>query len=323
MIIFIHGEDTYRSRAYLHKLKNKYLKEIDNTGSNLSQINGEKTNIAEINNAVSTASLLVKKRMVIIENLFCIKNDKSLDDIYSLFKQDKIQNSDSNILIIWESIGEKERLTKQKKELKKFLISTKYSPKPFNRLTPRELVNWIINYTISKNSTITNEAANLLCSYTQNDLWLISNELDKLIYYKLPNGIDANDVKNMVTALVNDNIFALIDSIGNRNKGAALNLLKNQLEFGANEFQILSLILRQFKILARVKSQSESGLTKTQIANITKIHPFVVKKSLIQAKNYTLKTITTLINKLTEYDFMAKTGKIKASEMLEMFILTF
>lgn len=322
MIIFIHGDDTFRSRQYLHKLKAKYLKEIDTSGGNLTVINGEKTNLEEINNAISTASLLVTKRMVIIENLLNNKSDTSLKEINIFLQKDNIQQSNSNIVIIWDSISTKGKLPKLKKDIKEFLSNTKYSPKPFNKLSDSELSQWIISTATSKNSKISNEAANTLCIYTQNDLWLINNELEKLIHFKTPNPIEVEDVKNMVISLVSDNIFALTDAIGNRNKTQAINLLENQLEAGANEFQILSMITKQFKTLARIKVQSESGLTLKQIANITKLHPFVVQKSANQAKNYTYDTIKGFINKLTNYDHQAKTGKLNSREMLEMLILT-
>ncbi|MEI6597040.1 MAG: hypothetical protein WCL13_02400, partial [bacterium] len=75
MIIFLYGQDNFRSRLKLNELKDKYLREIDKLGSGLKIINGAKANFSEITAAVSPSSLLSKKRLIIIEDIF-INKDK-------------------------------------------------------------------------------------------------------------------------------------------------------------------------------------------------------------------------------------------------------
>ena len=70
MIIFLYGEDTFRSRKKLKELKNRFLKEIDSSGYSLAVIDGEKTCLEEINSAVSALSLFTKKRMIVISDIF-------------------------------------------------------------------------------------------------------------------------------------------------------------------------------------------------------------------------------------------------------------
>lgn len=322
MIIFIYGDDTFRSRQYLNNLKQRYLTEIDPLGNNLSTINGEKTNIGEINNAINTASLLVAKRMVIIENLFKNKSDENIKSITDFFKKNVDDQSDDCITIIHEIITEKERLNKAKKELKKTLASTKYSPKPFNKLTNPQITKWIINTIQEKKSNITYEAANLLCTAIAGDLWLANAEINKLINYKHPNPIELADVKLMVTLPINDNIFGLTDAIGANNKSQAALLLENQFMSGSNEFQILEMIRRQFKILLQIKTQTELGFSSRQIATNTKIHPFIIQKSNSQLRNFSKDKLKEITNQLINLDFQAKTGKAKVKDSIEELILT-
>ncbi|MBL7058220.1 DNA polymerase III subunit delta [Patescibacteria group bacterium] len=322
MIIFIHGEDTFRSRQYLNDLKQRYLHEIDSFGSNLSLIDGEKANLNEVSNAVLTASLLVKKRMIVIENLFKNSAEDSFKKISNFLQEKNRDESQDSIIILWDEIGEKDKGTKIKKDLKNFLIKTKYSPKPFNKLTNAQVTNWIITNVKSRNSEISYQAANVLCSLVDNDLWLANNEINKLIHYKSPNSIEIDDIKMLVSTKVSDNIFGLTDAIGNNNKAQAISLLTNQFDAGSNEFQILTMINRQFKIILRVKTLIESGSSQSQITNSTKLHSFIVQKSVAQARNYTSQKLKEIINRLIEIDFNAKVGKGKVKSMLEELIIT-
>ena len=74
MIIFLYGQDNFRSRLKLNELKDKYLEEIDKLGSGLKIINGAKASFSEITAAVSPSSLLSKKRLIIIEDIFVNKD---------------------------------------------------------------------------------------------------------------------------------------------------------------------------------------------------------------------------------------------------------
>ncbi len=62
MIIFLYGEDTFRSRRKLNELKEKFLREVDPSGNSLTILDGEKTELEKINEAISPSSLLSKKK---------------------------------------------------------------------------------------------------------------------------------------------------------------------------------------------------------------------------------------------------------------------
>ena len=326
MVIFIHGQDTYRSRQYLSKLKNKFLKEVDATGDSLNIINGAVCNIGDISNAAQGASLFVRKRMVIVEDLFVNKKETIFKQVFDfLTKNEKTQNQDDNIIIFWDSLGENERINKAKKDLFNFLIKTKYSPKPFKKLTNFEVVNWIKNEVAKEDLNMDQKTALLLAGFVDNDLWQASNELNKLINYKKGLGvsfIDTEDVRKMVAIRNDDNIFALTDAIVNNNKSIALKLLEEQIEAGQNELQILNLVARQFKILARVKEQSEAGNNNSRsIASALKLHPYVAQKSLAQAQNYSLVNIKDILNQLVQIDCGFKKGQRNIKMELEMIVV--
>ena len=328
MIIFIYGQDTFRSRQYLKQLKDKFLREVDTIGDSLNIVDGATCNMEEISSAGGGASLFARKRMIVVEDLFLNKKEIILKQAFDFLQNKDNADPNGNIIIFWDSLGETEKINKVKKDLFNFLTKTKYSPKPFKKLSSVEIMRWITSEVQKEGLIIDSQAAMFLGNLTDNDLWQISNELKKIINYKqgqanISNTLTIEDIKKMVANNIDNNVFALIDAISNKNKSAALKLLEEQIEAGQNELQILSLVSRQFKILARIKEQIEAGVTNSrQIASTLKLHPYVAQKSLSQASGYTLANIKNILNKLIEMDFRFKKGLCDVRMELEMLILT-
>ena len=144
MIIFLYGEDTFRSRSKLKEFKDKFLREVDPQGTSLTFLDGEKTTLQKINEAIGSASLLSRKRMVVIENLFNQKEGLVFEQLLDFFKK-QTGKAEDNIIIILDSVASGGKaLTKHKGELLKFLCSQKYAYE-FKSLSNFETATWAKN----------------------------------------------------------------------------------------------------------------------------------------------------------------------------------
>lgn len=341
MIIFLYGQDSFRSRLKLNELKDKYLREVDKLGSGLKVINGAKASFADIAAAVSPSSLLSKKRLIIIEDIFINKDKLIFEKLSEYFKN---KQTDDNIIIFWESniktkklknalspllldsSGQGKPLNKKQTELFKFLSAQKYAYS-FNLLSNTELSNWVKRQAVLRGSKISARAAELLVGLVGNDGWQINNELDKLLSYKaasqLTSGgaeIDVEDIKNLVRGNFSENIFALTDALSVKNKALAVRLLDEQIEAGLSDGYLLNMFVRQFRILLQIKQALESGLSQRQIASKLKLHPFVAQKGLDQARHFTLPILKNILSRLVKIDYEAKSGQSDYLTGLNMLI---
>ncbi|MFA6306457.1 MAG: DNA polymerase III subunit delta [Patescibacteria group bacterium] len=341
MIIFLYGQDNFRSRLKLNELKDKYLREVDKLGSGLNVINGAKATFSEITAAVSPSSLLSKKRLIIIEDVFINKDKLIFENLSEYFKNKKLAD---NIIIVWEqniktkkfknalspmmldSSGKEKPLNKKQVELFKFLSSQKYAYS-FNLLSNTESAEWVKKETIKRGGKISLKAAEMLVGLVGSDGWQINNELDKLLSYKAagkltPGGvnIEMEDVKNLVRGNFSENIFALTDALSVKNKALAVKLLDEQIEAGLSDGYLLNMFVRQFRILLSIKQALESGLSQRQIANQLKIHPFVAQKGVEQARYFTLPVLKSILSRLARIDYEVKSGQSSYLAGLNMLI---
>ncbi|MCG2700566.1 hypothetical protein L6267_00165, partial [Candidatus Parcubacteria bacterium] len=123
MIIFIYGEDSFRSRRKLKELKDKFLAKVDPTGASLDIIDGEKASLANIGDAAGAGTLLAKKRMVVIENLFSNKAQSVFDQVLNYFEK---RESD-NIIVFWDFVVKIKKIRSKEQAVK---IDSSGSEKP-------------------------------------------------------------------------------------------------------------------------------------------------------------------------------------------------
>ncbi len=327
MIIFLFGEDTFRSRRKLNELKERFLREVDPSGNSLTILDGAAALIERINEAVSPASLLSKKRMIIIENIFLNKGKLIFSQLALYFETKKIEE---NIIVFWDGAIDEKKLSQDKKELFKSLSKVKYGQE-FKALSNTEVINWTKKEVELRGGKISREALLVFTSLLGSDLWQIDSEIDKLLNYKLSqklalaaNGrgttIEAEDIKNLVSGQFNERIFALTDAISNKNKKEAARLMEDQLQGGLQESYLLNMIVRQFRILLQIRQALDLGLTPRKIINLLKLHPFIVQKGVNQARNFSLNSLKDIFIQLALIDYLMKSGQADAKTMLSLFL---
>lgn len=342
MIIFLYGEDTFRSRLKLNELKDKYFKEIDRLGSGLKVLDGAKATMENFTEAIGPASLLSKKRLIIIENIFANKQAKIFEELSAYLKKEP---ADSNIIIFWEAFlkskrvknamqpvlmsadGRDKPLNKAQAALCKFLAGQKYSHRPFDLLSNTELVGWIKKEATKRGGKISAPAAAILAALVGSDGWQISQEIDKLINYKAASQLTAaraeiniEDVKNLVRGNFSDNIFSLTDAISAKNKPLAIKLLGELVDSGLDGHYLLTMFIRQCKILLQIRQALDAGLSQRQIAGMLKLHPFVLQKGLAQAGNFSLATLKNIFSQLVKIDYFSKSGQADCLTSLNILV---
>lgn len=350
MIIFFYGEDDFRAKKKIRELKEKFLREVDKSGGSIEYVDGKTADLKEINKKAATASLLASKRMIIIEDIFSNKNKDLLPEVVEYFQAKEKNNwgnvvifSDSSIkakrkfggeeIVKIDSDGRDKPLGKKEKILFDFLASQKFTQE-FKKLSNSELADWIKKEIEGRSGAIAPRAIQTLIGLIGYDLWQIDREIDKLINFKsgekpalttggAPAIIEDNDVEELVKGNFDDNIFALTDAIGARNKALALKLLEEQFALGSNEIYLLTMMTRQIKIILQARQALDLGQSSKNLVSEFKINPFVAQKAMEQARNFSLDALKIIFSRLVEIDFKIKTGQGEPQALLNLLIAKF
>ena len=322
MIIFIHGEDTFRSLQRLKILKQGFSKKYDQQAINIISLDGDTVKIDELRKNILSPGLLEKKRCIVIKNI--IKNkDKALKGELREIISKKSAVKD-NILIFWEDLtvdpraGGLGRLTKEDKGLIRFLKEQK--EERFDRLGPGLLRKWVLAEIKKRGGTISQDALDQLTGSVGQDLWKMNQEIEKLVHYKKDQMITKEDVMLFVQSKFDDNVFLLTDALGQKNSQEALRLFHEQLALGTDPLALLAnfmWLIRNLIMIQEVKEQ----LPPTKIAQELGLHPYVVKKSLPQVQRFSAGELKKIYGRLIKIDEELKTSSKDPKVLFDMFIV--
>ncbi len=347
MIIFLYGEDDFRAKKKLSELKGKFINDVDKSGGSLDWVDGEKCSLKEINEKSSGGSLLAPKRMIVIENILRTKTKDLLPQVLEYF-QAKEKSGNDNIIVFLENFiktkkrynseetvkldadGREKPLNKIEKQLFDFLSGTKIKQE-FHKFNNVDLTAWIRSEAERRGGVIEPKAAVALIAATAGDMWQIDREIDKLINYKKGQQpamvgesrlaeVTESDVSELVKGPFEDNIFALTDAIASRNRSLSAKLLEEEMLSGSNEIYILSMVVRQIKIVLQIRAALDEGKNTRSIASELKLNSYVVGKAADQARNFKTDDLKSLLSDLIEIDRRSKTGEGEAGTLLGLFV---
>lgn len=316
MIIFLYGQDSYRTRQKLNEIIESY-KKIHKSGLNFKNLDFQdpENSVNDLKNQIRQASMFKEKKMVIITNAFSNKRieEKISEEVKNLEKSE-------DIILFYEG-GKVDERSILFESLKKNCKCQK-----FDLLSGLKLKNWLKKeFEKYQQAKIDPRALELLVDYIGNDLWRITNEIKKLVSYRKKGIIEEKDVKLLVRPKIETDVFKTIDAISQKNKKLALEFLHKHLEKGDSPLYLLSMINFQFRNLLIVKSrcQSTNDMRMIRINNLSKdlkMHPYVIKKSLWQINKFTLEELKKIYQKIFQVDLNIKTGKIEPETALDLLI---
>lgn len=333
MILFLYGEDTFRSHQKLAQIKAKFIDaSLGDTNLSIADCSDEDFDITQITQMVLAMPFLAKSRLVVIKNLLSDGKKKLQEQVLELIEK----VPETTVLVIYESEKVDRRIA-----LFKALNKPK-SAQEFKLLEPYELKKWIKGEVENQGGTIDNSAIDKLIEYVGNDLWRLSNEIAKLMAYGTSQIVDNGDNKQLaisdkqVELLVRPkivaNIFDLIDAIGAQNIKKAQSELHKLLNSGENALYIHTMVVYQFRNLLIIKDLLDNyklqiinyklnSNLKLKISKQSGLHPFVVEKTMNQTKNYTMDRLKEIYQILLDYDIKMKTGQIEPRLALDLLIV--
>jgi len=322
MIALFYGEDTYNSLQKLKKLKQEFFKKKDKKGFSVFSFEANDLTLDELRKSVLSQGLFSEKRLIIIKNFFSKKNiDKNI--IEEIIKFLKGGDTKTNPIIFWDEKIEEKNLKKEEKKLFQILKKQKFS-KEFCSLNSLSLKKWIKEHIKEQGLEIDYSSLNTLSVFS-NNLWLLKNELDKLIAFKKEqknNIITEQDIQTIFTPPLEENIWKLIDALGQKNKTKALKNLSDLIKQRVDFSKIISLLAHQYRTILRVKSylQKNNVPNQYQLAKTLSLHPFVCQKAIIQERKYNLVELKKIYQQLLKIDILRKTKKIDSEVLLDLLI---
>ncbi len=337
MYYILHGDDELGRSEWLDKLRARLAKQMDPAVAelNTSFIDGRTATMGQLHGVCDAIPFFGNGRLVIVRGLLGRLSsqrkaqaqeaavteepgwkrafvDELIEYLPSLpettvlvFVESDSLLSTHPILRLAMSAGERER--RRVREFK--------SPKE------RELPGWIQQRAQSKGGRFDPMAAMLLAGLAGDDLRLVDLEIEKLQLYADGRPVTASDVEVLVSRARETDVFALVDCLGRRQTDAALKLLHGLLDDGEAPLYILTMLVRQIRLLVQVSELQLQGLENREIADRLRVQPWLAGRLLAQATNFSMTQLMTAYERLADTDWAVKTGQMEELLALDLLVV--
>jgi len=326
LLYVLTGDDDFSLRQTLEAIKRSTGDESASS-ANTMILDGQRLTLDQLRNVCETVPFLADKRLVIVEGLMerferrsrpsQNKKAKRLSDQQNAYKaiaDYMTQIPDFTLLVLVDG------KTNSQNPLFK-MLSTKAEVRSFPFLRDNQLHQWVQRRVTETNGSISPQAVVLLAKFVGGDLWVMANEIDKLILFAKDRRIEEEDVRTMVSYAQEANVFAMVDAIVEFKSGLAEKLLQQLLQQGAAPAYLLVMLARQVRIIVQAKELRNQRKSRVEIQEkLGLATEFVLRKALEQADKYTEIRLKEVYHKLLEADLSIKTGKFDGELALSILI---
>lgn len=293
MIYIIYGEDTYRSRRKLKEIVDEYRVR----GGDVERFDAEERDAAELKDIANGQSLFSAKKLIVVEYAFSCRDFFTLKEIVT-----GIKNLKDVCVILWD-----QKLDEKKKKCLNEAEQYAEKIQEFRPLTGDQLKRWIREEAKRRGVLVTKDTAMHLESFG-NDLWALSNELDKLAL---------SESRGAGAPLRERTVFQLGDSFFTHKKNALQTLLHLFLQ-GHDALALFGYLTNHTRALSIVQSHVSRG---KPVPASSGLHPYVVKKTTPLARRLPTEYVHKTLSAFLGEDHHIKTGISHPEESLIRMII--
>ncbi|MEA2573733.1 MAG: polymerase subunit delta [Chloroflexia bacterium] len=213
---------------------------------------------------------------------------------------------DSTVLILVER-GSVNKNSSLLKAAGKYGKVEEYQP-----LRGMALERWIADRGKLLGIRLTPGAASMLGA-TLPDLEALANELEKLsLYVGLGGTIDETVLRQMSWVSKQDDVFEMTSAAARRDTRTALQQLQRLENSGVAPEGILPVLAWQIRTLIQVRDMLDRRVPERDMPSRSGLSDFSLRKTLPQARQFTMPKLLQVHHKLLELDHAVKTGRADA-----------
>lgn len=325
MFYVFHGDDEFSRAEAIARLRHEMDPVVGEL--NTTFFDGRDLSMSALRAACDTVPFMTGVRLVIVRDLISSagggKGSRS-ERSEPVGDADRLRDLESYLPQLPEStrlVFDESRSLPDKHPLLRLAVSSGAYVRAFTVPKGTELEQWIGERARKKGVSIAREAISLLANYVGSNLRLLDQELEKLATYLGGQGtIGVRDVELLVSSVQEANIFHMVDALGARDGRRALQLLHRLLGEGKAPLYLLTMIVRQFRLLLLARELDALGTPAAEMARQMDVKPFAVGKLLQQATRFRPSDLKAILGQLLDIDVGIKTGQVDGPLALELFV---
>lgn len=272
--------------------------------------------IDELLDDASCMSLFGDKKVLVGENALFLTTtttnvNHNLDYLTNYLNDDNHENI-VILSVLTDKLDERKKIVKLLKEKSKVIYK--------ELIDNKDLPRFVINEFNNEGYKIDYKAANYFVNYVGKNVDILLSEINKMIIFKdNDKNITINDIDEISSKAINDNVFDLSDAIMKKDFKRMYDCYNDLIILKEEPIKIIAMLGNQFNLVYQCKLLSSKGLSEKEIATSLSVHPYRVKLAI--ETDYMINELKDILIKLHNLDFEIKSGKVDKNVGFDNFLL--
>lgn len=302
MIVTLTGPNNFARKLELRKLVGEFVPEYGDIA--LERLDGEEASVDKMRESLQSMPFLSPRKMVVLQTPG--RQKAWAENIAEILET---ASETTDVIIVEPKLDKRLSYYKTLKKQTDF--------REFNELDGGELAKWASQYAKEQGGSLNPADAKMLVDRLGPNQQLLASELDKLLTYD--SNVTRKSIELLTEPMPQSTVFELLDAAFAGNTKRALQIYREQRALKVESQAIIAMLVWQLHVLAIVKAAGNRPAS--EISQIAKLNPFVVRKTQNLAQNLTHDQIKRLVVNLLKIDQDLKTKSIDSDEALQFYLL--
>ncbi|NOQ52176.1 MAG: DNA polymerase III subunit delta [Desulfuromonadaceae bacterium] len=308
-LLYLYGKESFLVQRAVRLVRKSVLTSATDD-FNDHQFHGKEVTATRILEAALTLPVFADKRLVTVKEAHLLPAAE-LEELIPYLNNPAPETC---LLFVAEKIDSRRKFFLQFKKIGQLV--------EFKPLSEREIPAYIRSFLDERDMRISADALDLFCNLSGGGLYEVHSELEKLLNYLGDRSlVDVSDVQAVVSKNRSENIFELGNAVGRGDAAKALALIKRLVDTGEAPLKILSLLVRHFRQLWKVRELQVKKSSSREISGTAGVPFFVVDALIIQGKRFSRKDFQRAFELFIETDLAMKSSGADAEALLENLLL--
>lgn len=305
-IYFLFGEENYDISKCIDRVK----KTFNNLELGVNFFNIDKSNISSLSDVLSMVSFFGEQKLIIIKDTGLKFNMEVLENM---------NKEEVAVLIIEKTVDKR---TAEYKYLNKNVECIEFS-----ELKDIEAITYVAKTLKAYGIMIEPEVSEYIVISCGTNKGSLINEFKKIVAYLEDKYkvLTKDIVDKICSKTLNAKTFGVLEMAINKQKEKAIKGIEDLIEQKEAPIGISILLFKQIKqmyMIRLIMEKDKQNGTRTNILEVTGMHPYTYKKLEEASKRYTSKELEKLIIEFDEYDERSKIGEIDGEKGLVRLIMS-
>ena len=309
-VLLFEGEEEHMKQAALGALQKKLLPE------GLEDLNRTLLDAPETDQIIAAAETLpfmADRRLVIVRDHPALTGRAEADDRLAEY----LPSVPASAVLLFYCTQKPDGRKKLYTAVKKLNGIVVFSP-----LRDRELTSFVTSAFRDLGKECDERTADLLVFTCGADTGLLLTEIAKVASHAgdAPS-IHPDSIRAVATPSTECTVFQMVDAVVSGQGSRAFLLMRNQLLAGADRMYMLSMLLRQFRLLQHIKIMQYEKRSQAEIRSALGVPPFAVDQYIRQAAGWTNGQVKKAVSICFDAEYGVKSGRLSQDGALEAVML--